>query len=687
MTSSANLGKSIAHFAAITLLLVSSLIGFSSAAALAEPVQYGPQVRVSPQIIPGNVSEIGVVDLNGDGLEDIIAGAFYYPGVQSPIPIIILLNDGHGGFSDGTSQVIEGPVPTVNNPRKIVIADFNGDGKPDIFIGDQGPDYAPFPGGQNRLLLSTPDGHYVDASANLPQELGFTHSADAADIDGSGHKAIYVSNIYSQAGTPPRLLLNDGTGHFTIATGRIPPAILDLSKNKFTAARFVDVNGDGCPDLVLGTEGDPGTPTTSQVLLNDCTGHFTILPNAIPPLLFSDGIVVDIKPVKLGTSGKPDLLLSMTHNSPSYTGRAVQVLINNGDGTFHDESSRLPINQSSGTWARYVHLFDSTGSCQLDVYPELDQAPPLVQLFVNDGKGNFTGNDPRNPSTRLHAVPIDLTGNGIKSFISNDGGGFFITPGTALQPCVTNLSAILPASRTVQVGATATAFMTVLNLANVPAFDCSLGIAGAPVGRFTYQATDPHTNALVGHPNPTLDIPANGMQTYVFALTPAAAVAATDVSLAVKCANHGAVPHIAGVNTLTFAATLNPTPDMVALALTTSNDGILAIPAVGAAGAFSVASINLGTTAQVQVSADTGGGTLPIAITLCQTNPASGVCLVAPAALVSTTVAAGATPTFAVFAQANQAVPLDAAHNRIFLRFKDINGALVGATSVAVRTP
>jgi hypothetical protein len=686
MTSPANLGKSIAHFDAITLLLVSILIGFASAAALAEPVQYGPQVRVSPQIIPGNVDEIGVVDLNGDGLEDIIAGAFYYPGVQSPIPIIILLNDGKGGFSDGTSQVIEGPVPTVINPRKIVIADFNGDGKPDIFIGDQGPDYAPFPGGQNRLLLSTPDGHYVDASANLPQELGFTHSADAADIDGSGHKAIYVSNIYSQTGTPPRLLLNDGTGHFTIATGRVPSAILDLNKNKFTAARFVDVNGDGCPDLVLGTEGDPLVPTTSQVLLNDCTGHFNILPNAMPPLLFSDGIVVDIKPVKLGTSGKPDLLLNMTHNNPSYVGRAVQVLINNGDGTFHDESSRLPINQSSGTWAVYLHLFDSTGSCQLDVYPELVN-DPTAKLFVNDGSGNFTGNDPRTPSVRIHAVPIDLTGNGIKSFVSNDASGFFITPGTAQQHCVTNLSAILPASRTVQVGGTATAFMTVLNLANVPAFDCSLGIAGAPVGRFTYQATDPHTNASVGRLNPTLDIPPNGMQTYVFALTPAAAVAATDVSLAVNCANHGAVPHIAGVNTLTFAATVNPTPDMVALAKTTSNDGILTIPAVGATGAFAIASVNLGTTAQVQASADTGGGALPIAITLCETNPASGMCLAAPAALVSTAVAAGATPTFSIFATANQAVPLDAAHNRIFLRFKDINGALVGATSVAVRTP
>jgi hypothetical protein len=80
-----------------------------------------------------------------------------------------LINDGTGGFTDKTSQIISGPIPQTIHPRKIVIADFNGDGKPDIFIADHGYDVAPFPGAQSTLILSTPDGHYVDATANLPQ--------------------------------------------------------------------------------------------------------------------------------------------------------------------------------------------------------------------------------------------------------------------------------------------------------------------------------------------------------------------------------------------------------------------------------------------------------------------------------------------------------------------------------------
>ena len=63
--------------------------------------------------------------------------------------------------------------------------------------------------------------------------------------------------------------------------------------------------------------------------------------------------------------------------------------------------------------------------------------------------------------------------------------------------------------------------------------------------------------------------------------------------------------------------------------------------------------------------------TLPVNISLCQTDPATGQCISAIGSSVTTTINANATPTFGVFVQGNDDVPFDPATNRIFVRFKD----------------
>ena len=153
---------------------------------------------------------------------------------------------------------------------------------------------------------------------------------------------------------------------------------------------------------------------------------------------------------------------------------------------------------------------------------------------------------------------------------------------------------------------------------------------------------------------------------------------------------------IIGVNTLLMSASATPVPDIVALALTPTNNGIVNIPGETSTGAFVVASVNLGLGAPITVSTDTGGTTLPITIALCQTNPVTGVCLSDPTSTVPVQINTNDTPTFAIFvtgtasalfAPANNAfVPFDPAHNRVFVRFKDNAGITRGATSVAVRT-
>jgi hypothetical protein len=124
----------------------------------------------------------------------------------------------------------------------------------------------------------------------------------------------------------------------------------------------------------------------------------------------------------------------------------------------------------------------------------------------------------------------------------------------------------------------------------------------------------------------------------------------------------------------------------VALAVTPTNDGIVNILATNGTGALAVATVNVGATGTITASADTGSATLPVNISLCQTNPATGQCISAIGSSVTTTINANATPTFGIFVQGSGNVPFDPAANRIFVRFKDGGDVTRGSTSVAART-
>src|SRR5262245_37511952 len=211
----------------------------------------------------GSATETESGDLNGDGVADVVVTRITYPPAYVTHRIGILLANGHAGFTDGSS-LWDGPPARTEWGRQILIADFNGDHRNDVFVADTGYDADPFPGHQNALALSTPAGKLVDATANLPPESGYSHSAAAADINGDGSIDLYVGNECC-GNAYPEFLLNDGTGRFT----RRPAT--EVYGHSYLRALLIDVNGDRSPDLVLGAN----TQTeSSRVLLNDGTGHF-----------------------------------------------------------------------------------------------------------------------------------------------------------------------------------------------------------------------------------------------------------------------------------------------------------------------------------------------------------------------------------------------------------------------------
>ena len=126
-------------------------------------------------------------------------------------------------------------------------------------------------------MLSAPGGKLVDATANLPQQYDFTHSASEGDIDNDGDLDLYIGNFGFRQ--PPQFWMNDGNGNFTVGEGRVPPFFWpDGGRKAHTWSKLLDVNNDGFLDLILGGFVD----VDSEVLLNDGNGYFSVLPGALP---------------------------------------------------------------------------------------------------------------------------------------------------------------------------------------------------------------------------------------------------------------------------------------------------------------------------------------------------------------------------------------------------------------------
>lgn len=275
-----------------------------------------------------------------------------------------------------------------------------------------------------------------------------------------------------------------------------------------------------------------------------------------------------------------------------------------------------------------------------------------------------------------------------------------VTGFNAVAPRV--VSSVLPVTRSVQTGTTATAFATVINPAPTgsTATGCGLRLAGATSSQFSYQTTTA-ANALTGTANTTIDIPAGGIQNFVFSVTSASAFSdnvntpgfypsvnnETDLFIEAFCGNRRSAEYTLGLNSLTFRASDTAPVDIVALAAS-GDPGRVNVPTTGTfVGAFAVAISNVGVAGSVTITGDTGSTTLPIAaIEICRTDPGTGACTDARETSKTYSFTANETATFGIFVRGNgSTIANDPARNRVFVRFAS-GGDPVGATSVAVRT-
>jgi hypothetical protein len=267
------------------------------------------------------------------------------------------------------------------------------------------------------------------------------------------------------------------------------------------------------------------------------------------------------------------------------------------------------------------------------------------------------------------SIVFNLGSESIEGFIDECPPDAFAGGSTCTVGGSPIVSAVLPSAATFQIGsveATPTVFATVENIESTPQEDCVVTVIGqGPSGfSFTFQTTNPFTNEPVGSPNTAFPLPGNSSQTLVLSFKSTVAFSEQIFpvfSCQTTLANVSNTPAsvTAGINTVALTFSTNPIANIVAEAQTPSNNGTLSITlATDTEGAFAIATSNSGASASITATPSVVPANLPASVLICQTNPSTGACLASPAASVTTQINVDATPTFSVFVDASEAIPL-----------------------------
>src|SRR5437762_6865345 len=196
---------------------------------------------------------IAVADVNGDGLDDVFIGG------AAGVPGKLFLQRRDGSFVEST-QGQPWAADKEYDDWGAVFFDANGDGRPDLYVASGGYQLSPVSRLlQDRLYINRGGGRFVRDSQALPAMPTSTAAVAAGDFTGDGKLDLFVGGRLAPRNYPyparSYLLRNDG-GHFTDVTAEVCP---DLSNpgGMITAAVWIDFDGDGRVDLVTAGEWMP----------------------------------------------------------------------------------------------------------------------------------------------------------------------------------------------------------------------------------------------------------------------------------------------------------------------------------------------------------------------------------------------------------------------------------------------
>jgi len=257
-------------------------------------------------------------DFDGDGDLDLagdLPGMYVWHGWWLPGYVVIGLNNGDGTYNAG----INSPY-TLDDPRDIYGADFDGDGDWDLAVLDDQSKAVRMLNNDGGARFTVADIYNFEPSQNS------LSAFSGADLNNDGDCDLVVTTVTGELTDPDSafILMNNGDGTYTASD----PYTMELLP---TSVLCADLNDDLYADLVVTCCGLNTDSGYVSVLLNNGDGTFA------PPVSIRAGLhPVHAFAADLNGDLIPDLAVSCAGNPDNGYGEYsnLVILIGAGDGTF-----------------------------------------------------------------------------------------------------------------------------------------------------------------------------------------------------------------------------------------------------------------------------------------------------------------------------------------------------------------
>ena len=210
-------------------------------------------------------SRLGFVDLDGDGFDDIVTHSLF-PNPKAGIPFehLVYRNNGDGTFSHFSDESGLRAVQA----GFFAFGDVDNDGDQDCFAGLD----IELPGEHNRLLLNDGAGHFTEKADAGVDAVNLAANAVMADFNGDGKLDIFVGNGQTSYAVADQLFFGFGDGSFQDVTAGFMKGGAAQPSNGSVACDYDD---DGDLDIFVSTYGVSSSKGRNHLWENDGAGNMT----------------------------------------------------------------------------------------------------------------------------------------------------------------------------------------------------------------------------------------------------------------------------------------------------------------------------------------------------------------------------------------------------------------------------